>query len=106
MIDIAFIRENADLVTTAAKNKNVNVDIIRLLELDEQRRGQIGAIEELRAKRNELSASSNGQRPTDEQIAAGTKLKEELTKLEADFDTIDKDYQEILLAVPNIPTDD
>jgi seryl-tRNA synthetase len=106
MIDITFIRDNADLVTTAAKNKNVNVDIDRLLNLDEQRRGQIGAIEELRAKRNELSASTKGQRPSEEQIAAGSKIKEELTKLEADFASVDKEYQDLLLAVPNIPTGD
>lgn len=106
MIDIAFIRENAELVTTAAKNKNVDVDIVRLLQLDEQRRGQISAIEELRAQRNELSASTKGQRPSDEQIATGAKLKEDLTKHEADFETVDKEYQELLLSVPNIPTAD
>lgn len=106
MIDITFIREHADLVKTAAQNKNVNVDIDRLLALDERRRGQIGAIEELRAKRNELSASTKGQRPSDEQIAEGSKLKEELTKLESDFEKVDSEYQDILLAVPNIPTSD
>lgn len=106
MIDIAFIRDNTDLVKTAAQNKNVDVDIDRLLALDEQRRGQIGAIEDLRAKRNELSASTKGQRPTDEQIAEGSKLKEELAKLEIDFDKVDDQYQRLLLAVPNIPTAD
>lgn len=106
MIDIAFIRENADLVTAAAKNKNVNIDIDRLLALDEQRRSQIGAIEELRAKRNELSTSTKGQRPSDEQIAAGTKLKEDLVKLEAEFEKVDGEYQVLMLAVPNIPTSD
>lgn len=106
MLDIAFIRENSDLVTTAAKNKNVEVDINRLLVLDEQRRGQIAAIEDLRAKRNELSAAAKGQRPSEEQIAAGTKLKEELAKLEADFEKVDSEYRELMLAVPNIPTED
>lgn len=106
MIDITFIRENPDLVTTAAKNKNVSVDINRLLELDEQRRSQIASIEDVRAKRNELSASAKGQRPTDEQIAAGSKLKDELAKLEVDFDKVDSEYQQLLLSVPNIPTSD
>lgn len=106
MIDIAFIRDNTDTVKQAATNKNVSIDIDRLLNLDEQRRGQIGAIEELRAKRNELSANTKGQRPSEEQIAAGSKIKEELTRLEADFDAVDKEYQALLLAVPNIPTND
>jgi len=106
MIDIAFIRDNPDTVKQAATNKNVDIDIDRLLELDEQRRGQISAIEELRAKRNELSAAAKGQRPSEEQIAAGSKLKEELAKLEDDFADIDREFQELLLAVPNIPTSD
>jgi seryl-tRNA synthetase len=106
MIDIAFIRDNAELVKTAAQNKNVSIDIDRLLELDEQRRSQIASIEDIRAKRNELSASAKGQRPTDEQIATGSKLKDELAKLEADFDQVDQQYQQLLLAVPNIPTSD
>lgn len=106
MIDITFIRDNADLVKTAAKNKNVSIDIDRLLKLDEQRRGQIAAIEDVRAKRNELSAAAKGQRPSEEQIVAGSKLKDELAKLEADFGTVDSEYQKLLLAVPNIPTSD
>jgi len=106
MIDITFIRDNAELVTTAAKNKNVSIDIDRLLELDEQRRGQIAGIEDVRAERNELSANTKGQRPSDDQIAAGAKLKEELTKLEANFAAVDAEYQNLLLAVPNIPTSD
>jgi len=106
MIDIAFIRENPDTVKQAATNKNVSVDVDRLLVLDEQRRGQIAAIEELRAKRNELSAAAKGQRPTDEQIAAGSKLKEELAELEDAFNTLDEEFQQLLLAVPNIPTSD
>lgn len=106
MIDIAFIRDNPDLVKTATKNKNVDVDIDRLLQLDEQRRNRISGIEEVRAKRNELSAAAKGQRPNDEQIEAGSRLKEELAKLEVDFGKIDAEFQELMLAVPNIPTPD
>ena len=106
MIDITFIRDNTELVKNSAKNKNVDIDIDRLLELDEQRRDKIGAIEDLRAKRNELSANTKGQRPSDEQIAIGTQLKEELAQLETGFNKVDSEYQELLLAVPNIPTSD
>jgi len=38
MLDIKFIRENADLVKAGAAKKHINVDIDRLLALDESRR--------------------------------------------------------------------
>jgi len=106
MIDIAFIRENPDTVKQAAINKNVDIDIDRLLALDQQRREQISKIEELRANRNQLSAASKGQRPTDEQINQSTKLKEQLAELESSFEKVGTEFKELLLAVPNIPTPD
>ena len=36
MLDIKYIRENSETVKEAAKNKLINVDIDRLLEVDEQ----------------------------------------------------------------------
>src|SRR5262249_43799931 len=38
MLDIHFIRENADLVKEAARKKRADVDIDRLLAVDEERR--------------------------------------------------------------------
>ena len=38
MLDIKYIRENKEKVAQAAKNKNREVDLDRLLELDDQRR--------------------------------------------------------------------
>ena len=38
MLDIKFIRENADIVKFAAKKKKVNIDIDRLLAVDDLRR--------------------------------------------------------------------
>ncbi|MDR2098619.1 MAG: hypothetical protein LBO78_01165, partial [Rickettsiales bacterium] len=34
MLDIKFIRENADAVKKAARDKNIDIGIDRLLELD------------------------------------------------------------------------
>ena len=38
MLDINFIRENPEKVKLACKNKNVNVDVDRILELDKKKR--------------------------------------------------------------------
>ncbi len=38
MLDIQFIRENPEKVKEAAKNKNIAVDVDKLLPLDHKRR--------------------------------------------------------------------
>ena len=57
MLDIKYIRENLDEVRKATKNKNREVDLDWLLELDGKRRKLMGEIEKLRGKRNINSKS-------------------------------------------------
>jgi len=106
MLDIQFIRDNADLVAEKSQQKGYKVDVRRLLELDTERRTRLTQIEELRQRRNELSAATKGQRPSDEQLEIGRQLKEDLTQRETDLKTIDEEYEQLLRAVPNMPLDD
>jgi seryl-tRNA synthetase len=106
MLDIQFIRDNPELVAEKSKQKGYQVDIRRLLELDSERRTRMTQIDELRRRRNEQAAALKNQKPTQEQIAAGRQLKEELANLEVDFDAIDRDYTQLLKAVPNMPSAD
>ncbi len=103
MIDIQFIRDNAEAVAEKAKQKGYPVDIPHLLELDRQRRELLGEVERLRAQRNELADAAKGQRPTDEQIEYGRQLKEQLVGLEQRLEPIETAYAELVRAVPNIP---
>ncbi|QQS17941.1 hypothetical protein IPL68_04775 [Candidatus Saccharibacteria bacterium] len=62
MLDIQFIRDNAELVERKAHEKGYNnVDVTALLATDEARRAQLTAVEELRAQRNALTESMKGQ---------------------------------------------
>lgn len=103
MLDIQFIREHAELVTEKSQQKGCNVDIRRLLELDTERRTRLTQIEELRQRRNELAAAAKGQKPSEEQLAAGRQLKEELAARETELKTIEDEYEPLLRAVPNLP---
>ena len=58
MLDIQFIRQNPKLVEEKAAQKNIKVDVDKLLKTDESRRGLLQKIEKLRAERNELTAKS------------------------------------------------
>lgn len=106
MLDIQFIRDNPELVQAKSKQKGYNVDIAQLLELDAERRTRQIQIEELRRRRNEQATQLKNQKPTDEQIATGRQLKDELSQLEKDVALIDEKYQAQLKLVPNMPLDD
>ena len=106
MIDIKIIRENPEGFKEAAKNKNIKLDIDRLLELDDKRREIQGVIGELRAKRNEHAKNLSSGKPTEEQIEEGKKIKEQIAKEEKDLNDIMPEYMELMVKVPNIPAPD
>lgn len=103
MLDIQFIRENADLVAEKSRQKGYEVDVKRLLELDGQRRGLLTKDGTLRAERNELSAQLKTGKPTPAQIEQGRQLKEKLAALEQELAPVDAEYEKLLRAVPNMP---
>ncbi len=106
MLDIQFIRDNRDLVREKSQQKNVEVDIDHLLGLDDTRRSLITKVETLRQQRNSLSAQSEGNKPTDDQITEGRRLKEEISSLESELQTVDRDFRSSMLQVPNPIQDD
>ncbi len=57
MLDIRFVRENAELVGKKAEQKGYKVNITKLLGVDDNRRNLKIKINELRAQKNELSTS-------------------------------------------------
>lgn len=101
MLDIQFIRENTDTVKKAAEQKQVDVDIDALLELDEQRRSLQGEVDSLRRERNQLAESAHGSKPSAEQIEKGKKLKEKTSELEKRLEKTETEYKQLMLHVPN-----
>ena len=65
MLDIRFIRENAEAVEQKAQQKGYKIDIKKLLEVDEDRRKLLTEIEEVRADRNELASKQKDQKPSE-----------------------------------------
>lgn len=107
MLDIQFIRDNPDLVQQKSRQKGYEADIQKLLTLDTERRTRLTQIEELRRRRNGQAAElKSGGKPSEEQIANGKQLKEELAQLEASLKAIDVQYDPLLKAIPNIPLED
>ena len=105
MLDIRFIRENAERVQKDALNKGYkNADIQAVIALDDERKALTAQIDELRTRRNQIAASmkNSGGKPSDEQIAEGKKIKEELAELEKTYRELDEKLSNALNGIPNI----
>ncbi|MFH2085428.1 MAG: serine--tRNA ligase [bacterium] len=102
MLDIQFIRDNAELVKTNTKNKNYNPALIdNLLAVDAKRRELIIKVEKIRGERNILNESLKSAR-TEELIAKSKSLKLELETVEPDLKQIEESYADLMLQVPNM----
>jgi seryl-tRNA synthetase len=98
MLDINFIRDQAEIVKKATKDKGFDGGLVdRLLKVDEERRKILQEVESLRAKRNKL---------TKDDIAEGKKLKIELKEREESLKQVDIDFQDLMYKVPNVSADD
>lgn len=106
MLDLKYIRENADKVRAGCQNKNLNPTVVdRLLEADENRRDLIIQVEELRSQRNIINEKLKSAR-TDELISETSKLKSKLQDLEPQLRNIQETVDQLLLQVPNVPLDE
>lgn len=106
MLDIRFIRENSELVQQNSKNKGYEVDVARLLDLDNNRRKLQTEVDNLRQIRNEIASKMKGAKPNEELITEGKNIKSQLSDLELKLKIVDQDYFDILKKIPNIATDD
>lgn len=98
MLDINFIRENVDIVKKAVKDKGLNVDIDKLLEIDKKRRQLITEVDESHQQANSAAKEKN--------IEKGREVKEKSKGLENELRQTEEEYQKLMLQVPNIPSGD
>ena len=105
MLDIAFIRENPDVVRAAITNKRLELNLDDLLEADRARREIIAKLEGTRKRKNENSASmpkaSKEERP--KLIEEGRTIKAEIETLEPLLKTAEARFHDLMLRVPSIP---
>lgn len=107
MLDIKFIRENKELIEMAIKKKKLDLNISALIETDEKRRSITASVEKMRAEQNEVSKKITASGVSDEEkssmISKMKVLKESLQKEEEALQGIMKEWQMLMLKVPNIP---
>ena len=106
MLDIRFIRENPELVQENAQRKGYAVSVPKVLEIDEARRQLGQLVDALRERRNLNAASMKGGKPEQAAIDEGKQIKLELAEREAQLNTLDIEYTELLKAIPNMTAED
>ena len=105
MLDIAFIRQNADLVRAAVANKRLTLDVNALLDADRVRRENVAKLDEQRARKNTLSAAIP-KAPAEERaklIAEAKEVRTEIERLEPELASANRTFDDLMLRVPSIP---
>jgi len=107
MLDIKFVRENLETVKRALVHKGEEAALDYFTGADERRRRLLGVVEQLKNRRNVVSEQvavmkSSGEDTTaviEEMRQVSARIKE----LDADVRLAEKELQDILLTLPNIP---
>ncbi len=116
MLDIKFIRENAEQVKKALATRGTDISLDELLSFDETRRGLLSKVEKLKYQRNKVSdeigklkhqiiLTSSDRREKDAQdlIKEMEVVSSEIKELDEEVRQCDEKIKDILLNIPNIP---
>ena len=110
MHDIRFIRENPDAFDTALKRRNLLPAAKGILDLDSERRAAQTEMQELQAKRNEVSKQVGEVKrkggDADSLMKQVAAMKERLAALEDMEKLYGARLQELLVSIPNLPAPD
>ena len=106
MIDIRLVRENPELVAQNAKNKGYDIDVNKIVALDDERRVLQQQVDELRERRNQNAAKMKGGKPDQALIDEGKQIKVELTEREGYLGSVEAEFMELFKKVPNIAAED
>jgi seryl-tRNA synthetase len=106
MLDIKFIRENPELVRQGLINKNAKDIVDDIIKLDEERRQLISKTEELKAKKNKVSAEipklKKAGMDTTNIFAEMKQVGDEISNLDSKLKETENNIENILRNTPNI----
>ncbi|BAZ70150.1 MAG: serine--tRNA ligase [Pelatocladus maniniholoensis HA4357-MV3] len=114
MLDIKQIRENPQFVQQRLNTRGGNYDIQPIVDLNKQQRELEGKRSQLQARSNEIGKLvgqkiKSGTNPQDPEIQTlrdeGNSVKATLSELEPQEKEIIAKIQELVLALPNLPSD-
>lgn len=92
----------------AARNKGIDLDVSKLLELDEKRRHLLGEIESLKAQKNAINKEIIGASQDEKKaiLIRAQGIKEQLELLDGEYAITHTAFEELMVRVPTIPSPD
>ncbi|MBB6481067.1 serine--tRNA ligase [Spirochaeta isovalerica] len=105
MLDLKFIKENIDAVKENIRNRNVQADADKVVELYDARNKALQELEELRRQRNENAKKMKGKLEQDVRqalIEEGKSIKEQIAAKEASSEEIFSSLNEQASLIPNM----
>lgn len=104
MLDVKFIRDNADKVKEAVRNKGIDLDVDQLLDVDAKRRDLLTELESLQASKNAFSKEIGKLSPQEKQakLLEMKEVDQRATSLKIQVDETLKEYERLMYLVPNI----
>ena len=109
MLDMKYIRENLEIVKEKVISKKVEIDFDKLMDLDKNRRENLGIVEELKAKRNKASKMIGILKKEKKDATEAMNETREIGNKISEFDNIIREINDnirnIMLNIPNLPHD-
>ena len=110
MLDIARIRENPQAVADALRKKGCEVDFSALIAWDDERKAAISRVEQLKARRNKVSAEipalKKAGKPVEPIFEEMRRIGDEIAAGDGDINALVDRIKDFLSRLPNIPDDD
>jgi seryl-tRNA synthetase len=110
MLDINLIRESPDAVRAALSKRLPDVDFRDLLEWDTERRELISRADELKSRRNRVSAEIPLMKKRGEDVSGVIRemkqVSDDIKELDGSRGELERRIREFLEGLPNIPEDD
>ncbi len=106
MLDIKFIRDNADKIKETIKNKRIDLNVDQLLDVDTKRRDLTTQLESLKAAKNQASKEIPKLSPEDKKtkLLEMKEVDEKTVALKTQLKAILQEYDDLMSLVPNIPS--
>ena len=107
MLDIKYLRQNADLVWKKMRERGQDINLEKFLSLDAKRRGILREVETLRSERNAVSREIGEKKKHKENastlIVRMGEVSARIKELDESLRKTEEALHDILMIIPNVP---